>query len=241
MANGALTGSSQGAAAGSSFGPYGAIIGGIAGGVSGGLQSLLGTDASNKRIRDYVNSMSQLQGEAAGMYGQNEQELNALYGRGANGYYNQNLNQIQALSDQARQELSGGVSAEDIQAQLSPQVDYQTKQATSALQGSYGNKGSLFSGAAGNAVAQSANNIANNAYNEAANRALANLQNRQAQSNANIANYGTLANTDIQGQAAQMGNRTDAMQTRQSYQDMINQANAQKKSGVEKYLQAFLG
>jgi hypothetical protein len=238
---GALSSSAQGAAAGSSFGPYGALIGGIAGGIGGAAQALLGNSANNDKLSALIDSLSGQKAQASGHYSNADELLNALYGQSGGQYTNQNLNAAKSQIDNASANLSGGVSKQDIADQLNPQVEYQTNQATQALQGAYGNKGSLFSGAAGNKVAQTSNMIANNAWNDAAQRAMANLQNKQAQSQANIGNYSNLFGTDAAGVSNKIQNKEAALQADTDFQSLLAQAQSGKKGTAESLLEALFG
>jgi len=107
--------------------------------------------------RDYENSVNAANKNYVG-----KMERYADAGKGAN---------IQNQNRTTAENFSGFDTLKDVSSFMDPSIAEQIKSATGAIENTYGTKGSLFSGAAGGAIADNARVMAERGWSDAYNRA----------------------------------------------------------------------
>lgn len=173
--NQALQGAGQGAAAGSAFGPWGAAVGGVGGGLLGAFQDDP-AELRRKMMEDYQNQIT----GATNRYGAGvdgvKQGYNALGGL-TNTLESQKAYQG-ALGDLDPTKYNVGAPTYDttntldvVNQYLDPSMNLAIKEAGDQIQASAAGRGGLYSGATGNALAQSASDIASKYWGQSFDRA----------------------------------------------------------------------
>ena len=179
----------------------------------------------------------------------------------AGGLFSQYLSKLQSydptqFSVDASQYTNADPTNEQIQANLDPSINYQIQQANNATEASAAGRGGLFSGAAGQELANNARSMAetgwNNARDYTANQNFqnnqANFQNRLNASNLNsglfsqqLQNYGQAYETGMQPLSALMQSQLDKANTMYGTQSGLNQQQMQGQFTQKGYLGDVLG
>lgn len=171
----ALQGAGQGAAAGSAFGPWGAAVGGVGGGVLGAFQDDP-AEIRRKMMQDYQDQIA----GATTRYGAGvdgvKQGYNALGGLeqtvGAQTAYQGALGDLDPTKYNVTAPTYDTTKTLDVVNQyLDPSMDLAIKKAGDQIQSSAAGRGGLYSGATGDALSQSASDIASQYWGQAFDRA----------------------------------------------------------------------
>ena len=173
--NGGLSGAGQGAAAGSAFGPWGALAGGAIGGVTG-LMSDSPADIAKQAGRDYKNAINTATNEYSATANQILSPLANLANRSDYTVdFDSYLSALRSSNPSQYNIESAKLTAENpldnVSKYLDPSLEYQMQQASKSVQESAGGQGGLFSGAAGQAISNATQKIAETGWNYAYNKA----------------------------------------------------------------------
>ena len=177
------------------------------------------------------------------------------------GLFSQYLSKLQnydptQFSVDASQYTNSAPTAQQIQANLDPSINYQIQQANNATEASAAGRGGLFSGAAGQELANNARSMAETGWNNARDyTANQNFQNNQANfnnqlnaSNLNnglfsqqLQNYGQAYETGMQPLSALMQSNLDKANTLYGTQSGLNQQQMQGQFTQKGYFGDALG